>query len=103
MADEQDNPGIWIPPPLTYLLTLLLGLVLDRWLHVPFLPHGVARVLGCPLVGGGIALATWFVRTMRGADTTLDIGKPVSSLVQDEPFRYSRNPGYLSLAMIYAG
>jgi hypothetical protein len=29
MADEQDNPGGWLPPPLTYLLTLLLGLVLD--------------------------------------------------------------------------
>jgi protein-S-isoprenylcysteine O-methyltransferase Ste14 len=92
-----------VPPPLTYLLTLLLGMVLDRRFHVPFLPHGVARVLGWPLVGGGIALATWFIRTMRGADTTLDVDKPVSSLVQDGPFRYSRNPGYLSLAMIYAG
>ena len=103
MADEQDNPGGRVPPPLTYLLTLLLGLVLDRRLHVPFLPHGLARVLGWPLVGGGMALTTWFIRTMRGADTTLDVNKPVSSLVQDGPFRYSRNPGYLSLAMIYAG
>jgi protein-S-isoprenylcysteine O-methyltransferase Ste14 len=103
MADEQDNPGGWLPPPLTYLLTLLLGLVLDRRFHVPFLPHGVARVLGWPLVGGGMALATWFIRTMRAADTTLDVNKPVSSLVQDGPFGYSRNPGYLSLAMIYAG
>jgi protein-S-isoprenylcysteine O-methyltransferase Ste14 len=40
---------------------------------------------------------------MRGADTTLDVDKPVSSLVQDGPFRYSRNPGYLSLTMLYAG
>jgi protein-S-isoprenylcysteine O-methyltransferase Ste14 len=103
MADEQDNPGGWVPPPLTYLLTLLLGLVLDRRLHVPFVPHRVARVLGWPLVGGGTALAMWFIRTMRGANTTLDVNKPVSSLVQDGPFRYSRNPGYLSLAMIYAG
>ena len=103
MADEQDNPGGRVPPPLTYLLTLLLGLVLDRRLHVPFLPRGVARVLGWPLVGGGMALCTWFVRTMRAADTTLDVDKPVSSLVQDGPFRYSRNPGYLSLTMLYAG
>jgi protein-S-isoprenylcysteine O-methyltransferase Ste14 len=103
MAEEQDNPGGWLPPPLTYLLTLLLGLVLDRRLHVPFLPHRVARVLGLPLVGGGMVLTTWFIRTMHGADTTLDVDKSVSSLVQDGPFRYSRNPGYLSLAMIYAG
>src|ERR687885_2728846 len=103
MAEEQDNPGGRLPPPLTYLLTLLLGLVLDRSLHVPFLPNGVARLLGWPLVGGGMALCTCFVRKMRAADTTLDVNKPVSSLVQDGPFRYSRNPGYLSLAMIYAG
>jgi protein-S-isoprenylcysteine O-methyltransferase Ste14 len=50
-----------------------------------------------------MALAMWFIRTMRGADTTLALNKPVYSLVQDGPFRYSRNPGYLSLAMIYAG
>jgi protein-S-isoprenylcysteine O-methyltransferase Ste14 len=103
LADEQDNPGGQILPPLTYLLTLLLGLVLDRRLHIPFLPPRVVRFIGWPLVGGGMALATWFIRTMRAADTTLDVNKPVSRLVQDGPFRYSRNPGYLSLAMIYAG
>ncbi len=103
MADDQDNPGIRVPPPLIYLLPLLLGLLLNRRLHLPFLPRGVARVLGWPLVGGGMALAVWFARTMHGADTTLRTDKPVSSLVQDGPFRYSRNPGYLSLAMIYAG
>ena len=101
--DEQDNPGIKIPPPLIYLLPLVLGLVLDRRAHVPFLPRGVARVLGWPLVGGGMALAAWFARTMREADTTMHINKPVSTLVQDGPFRYSRNPGYLSLSMLYAG
>jgi protein-S-isoprenylcysteine O-methyltransferase Ste14 len=103
MADEQDNPGIWVPPPLLYLLALLLGLVLDRRAHIPFLPRGVARSLGWPLVGGGMTLAAWFIRTMRGADTTIRTDKPVSSLVQDGPFRYSRNPGYVALTMIYAG
>jgi protein-S-isoprenylcysteine O-methyltransferase Ste14 len=103
MADDQDNPGIRVPPPLIYLLALLLGLLLNRRLRVPFLSRAVARVLGCPLVGGAVALAVWFARTMRGADTTLRTDKPVSSLVQDGPFRYSRNPGYLSLTMLYAG
>ena len=83
MADDQDNPGGRVPLPLTYLLTLLLGVLLNRRFHVPFLPHGVTRVLGWPLVGGGTALATWFIRTMRAADTTLEVNKPVSNLVQD--------------------
>jgi protein-S-isoprenylcysteine O-methyltransferase Ste14 len=101
--DERDNPGIRVPPPLIYLGPLVAGLLLNRRLQVPFLSRGVARVLGWPLVGGGMALAVWFARTIHGADTTLRTDKPVSILVQEGPFRYSRNPGYLSLAMIYAG
>ena len=93
MTDEPDNPGIRVPSPPVYLLALLLGLLMDRKAHVPFLP----------LVGGGMTLAVWLVRTMRGVDTTIRIDKPVSSLVQNGPFRYSRNPGYVALAMIYAG
>ncbi len=103
MANDQDNPGIRVPPPLIYLLPLLLGLLLDRRSHVPFLSRGVARGLGWPLVVGAMVLAAWFARTLHGADTTLRTDKPVSSLVQDGPFRYSRNPGYLSLTMLYAG
>jgi hypothetical protein len=51
--DERDKPGIRVPPPPIYLLALLLGLLLNRRMHVPFLPRGVARLLGWPLVGGG--------------------------------------------------
>ena len=35
MTDDQDNPGIRVPPPLIYLLPLAAGLVLDRRLHLP--------------------------------------------------------------------
>ena len=101
--DERDKPGIRVPPPPIYLLALLLGLLLDRRMHVPFLPRGVARLLGWPLVGGGMTLAAWFARTMRSADTKMHINKPASRVVQDGPFRFSRNPGYLSLTMLYAG
>jgi hypothetical protein len=52
MADNQDNPGIRVPPPLIYLLPLVAGLVLDRRLHVAFLPRRVARPLGWALFGG---------------------------------------------------
>ncbi len=45
----------------------------------------------------------WFGRTLRNAETTFRIDRPVSRLVTGGPFRLSRNPGYLSFAMIYAG
>jgi hypothetical protein len=36
MTDNQDNPGIKVPPPLIYVLPLVSGLLLDRRAHVPF-------------------------------------------------------------------
>jgi protein-S-isoprenylcysteine O-methyltransferase Ste14 len=103
MADEQDSPGIRVPPPLIYLLPLVSGLLLDRKAHVPFLPRHVARILGWPLVGGGAALSGWALRTVRAAETTMRPVKPVSNLIQVGPFSYTRNPLYLSDAMMYAG
>src|SRR3712207_9242960 len=94
--DERDTPGFLLPPPLTYLLTLVLGLVLDRRSHVPFLPRGVARILGWPLLGGGVLLNGWFNLTMRRADTPIDPRKPVSKLITEGPFRYTRKIGRAS-------
>ena len=100
---QEDNPGIKVPPPLIYLLPLLSGLLLDRKFHVPFLPRSLARSLGWSLLGSGLALSEWFRRTMRDADAPRRTDRPVPKLTTDGPFRYTRNPGYLCLAMIYAG
>ncbi len=101
--DERDNPGIKVPTPLIYLLPLVSGLLLDRRFHVPFLPPAVARSLGWVPLGGGVVLIGWFYRTMLSADAPIRCDKPVTRLTTDGPFRYTRNPGYLSLAMIYLG
>ena len=103
MADNQDNPGIRVPPPLIYLVPLVLGLLLNRRAPVPFLPRSAARGLGWPLIGGGVVLNGWFLRTIRDADVPIRTDKPVPRLTTEGPFRYSRNPSYLALAMIYAG
>ena len=103
MTDERDNPGIRLPPPLIYLVPLFLGLMLDRRRHLPFLPRGMARGLGLALLGGGAVLNAWFLRTIRKADVPIRTDKPVPRLTTEGPFRYSRNPSYLALAMIYAG
>jgi len=102
-SDERDDPGIKVPPPLIYLLPLVLGLVLDTRARVPFLPRGVARALGWPLVVGGAVLNGWFLRTIREADVPIRTDRPVPRLTTEGPFRHSRNPSYLALAMIYAG
>jgi protein-S-isoprenylcysteine O-methyltransferase Ste14 len=106
--DESDALGLGVPPPVVYLGPLILGLLLNRKMSIPFLPRGLTRIVGLPLIGGGVLLGGWTYRTMRRADTPITgepfvPGKPTSSLVTDGPFRYTRNPGYLAGAMVYAG
>jgi protein-S-isoprenylcysteine O-methyltransferase Ste14 len=101
--DPPDNPGILVPPPLIYLLPLLSGLWLDRRARVAFLPRGVARIIGWLLVGGAVALSGWSVQTLHSADTTTRPDKPASRVVRHGPFGYSRNPIYVSFAMLYLG
>jgi protein-S-isoprenylcysteine O-methyltransferase Ste14 len=103
MSDERDNPGVNVPPPLIYVAPFLLGALLDRRRHVPFLPRGARRALGWPLLGGGLVLNGWFLKTIRDAEVPIRTDKPVPRLTTEGPFLYSRNPSYLALAMIYAG
>ena len=93
--DERDNAGVVAPPPLIYLGSLVLGLLLNRTFPVPFLPRKIARILGLPLLGSGALLIGWFEWAIRHAGTPASPYKPVSRLVTEGPFSYTRNPGYL--------
>jgi protein-S-isoprenylcysteine O-methyltransferase Ste14 len=101
--DKRDRVGIVAPPPLIYMGTLVLGLVLSRRFPMPFLPRTMTRALGWPLVIGGVLLLSWFERAMHRAGTPANPYKPVSGIVTEGPFRYTRNPAYLSMTLIYAG
>jgi hypothetical protein len=97
--DEPDAMGLGVPPqPVAYLGPLILGLLLNRRIPAPFLPRGLTRMLGLPLISGGVLLGGWTYRMMRRANTPITgepfvAGKPTTSLVTQGPFRYTRNPG----------
>ena len=67
------------------------------------MPRGIARGLGWSLLGAGALLLVWFEWAMWQADTSSNPYKPVKHIATEGPFRYTRNPGYLSMAMIYTG
>jgi protein-S-isoprenylcysteine O-methyltransferase Ste14 len=99
--NAPDNAGVIAPPPLLYAGPLLLGLLLHRTAPAPLLPRRLARGVGLALVGAATAIETGFVVAMRRAQTPINPSKPVARLVTDGPFRYTRNPAYLALAMYY--
>jgi protein-S-isoprenylcysteine O-methyltransferase Ste14 len=101
--NNADNPGVIAPPPLIYAGALAAGLLANRRYHIPILPRRLARKLGWPLVACGLAVGFLGAREMRGAETNLDPRKPATTIVTGGPFRYTRNPLYLSMTLIYGG
>jgi protein-S-isoprenylcysteine O-methyltransferase Ste14 len=100
---NADNPGVLAPPPLIYAGALAAGLLANRRYHMPILPRRIVRTLGWPLVACGLAVGFLGSREMRRAETTLDPRKPATTIVTGGPFRYTRNPLYLSMTLIYGG
>jgi len=98
-----DTAGVIAPPPLIYLTGLVIGLVLRALVPIPFLPRGLAFMLGTVLIAIAVWLSLWGVRVMHRAGTSEKTSLPTTALVTTGPFRYSRNPLYVSLTLGYLG
>jgi protein-S-isoprenylcysteine O-methyltransferase Ste14 len=102
-AGNADNPGVIAPPPLIYAGALAIGLLANRMYPVSFLPRVLRRMLGWSLIVGGFAIGSLGLRQMRRAGTNVDPREPTTEIVTEGPFRFTRNPLYLSMTLIYSG
>lgn len=100
---DQDNPGVIALPPLIFGGTLIAGLLLQRLMPLRFMPRALRWVLGPVLIVGGVALGGWASRTMQAAGTGIDPRDASTTIVSEGPFRYSRNPIYVSFTLFYTG
>lgn len=101
--DRNDIAGVVAPPPLIYAVPLLVGLLL-HWLRpVPLSSRGVMRSLGVLCIGAGAALIVSGVRSMHHVGTEPDPRTPSTALAIEGPYRFTRNPLYLGMTVLYSG
>ena len=99
----SDTPGVIGPPPLIYLGTLAIGFGLDATIGTGSMPFTVALPVGATLIIAGAGLLGAFRQAFRRGGTPIDPYTPSQALVSDGPYRLSRNPAYLGMALTYAG
>lgn len=90
------------PPPVIYLGFLGLGFVLESLLPGAELP-GWAQWIGAVVIVAGVALMISFELAFKRAGTDANPYRPSTALATDGPYRFSRNPGYLGMAITYFG
>lgn len=104
-ADGQasDTAGIRVPPPLFFVGAFAAGVALE--LAFPL----AAPPLAVRIAAGVAGLVAWLVLdgaatlSFRRAGTSPIPFKPSTELVTDGPYRWSRNPMYLGMALLHAG
>ena len=94
-----------IPVPFVFVLAYLIGVALQALFPVPFAPatRTAANIAGWILMLVGVSLAVWAQVIFRRLGTTTVPGQQSAALVTWGPYRFSRNPMYIALTLMYLG
>ncbi len=105
MASTDDTPGVIAPPPLLYLGALAAGLALDFGLVriSTGLPDSLRYGAGAALAAAAGALFAGAFGRFRRAGTAVEPWRPSTALVIGGVYRFTRNPIYLGMALLYLG
>jgi protein-S-isoprenylcysteine O-methyltransferase Ste14 len=104
VADRPtDRPDVIPCPPGLFLVALGVGLYLQWFMPLHPFPPELASVAGVVLCCTAVAVGIWGSITMHRAGTNVRPDRPATVLVTGGPFRFSRNPLYLSLIALYLG
>ena len=97
-----DHPDLPVKPPLVWLVALVLGWWLHRFMPLPARGNGIAWV-GLLVVVAGVLLALWALLTLRAAHTPVEPWKAAGAIVERGPYAFTRNPIYLAFALVTLG
>jgi protein-S-isoprenylcysteine O-methyltransferase Ste14 len=98
MADTADTAHVITRPPLAWGLAVMAGLALDWLIPLPFLPADVpGGWLGVGVFVLALALFAWAIITMTRGGSNVPTNRPTTTIVENGPYRFTRNPIYLGM------
>jgi protein-S-isoprenylcysteine O-methyltransferase Ste14 len=103
---DIETAGVIARPPLLFLGALLLGVVLDHLMPLPYTFSRIGLVhwiVGGSLILIGLAVAGAGVRDFSRARTPVPTNQPTRALVETGAHGWTRNPIYLGMFLLYGG
>ena len=100
---KTDAAGVIAIPPVIYLAFLGIGIALDLLFPIPLLPDSVQYRAGFAVIAGGGCIMPFVLLQFHRAGTNFDPRKATTALITGGPYRFSRNPSYVSLSLLYVG
>jgi len=102
-GDEQPlRTGIRVPPPLYYVAGFLIGVGLELGVPIDGPPLAITLIVVVACVVGWFLLDGLATLSFGRAGTSvLPFGDRATALVTAGPYRFSRNPMYLGMALLY--
>ena len=94
-------PGL-LRPPVIFLSAILLGITLNYAFPLPFVPSTL-RQLGPVVIVCAVLLFVLSFREFRAAGTSVRGSERSTTIVRTGPYRFSRNPIYLSFILVLLG
>ena len=103
--DDEDHAHIVAHPPVIFGVVLAVGFLIHRFYPIAIMAHPstLSKVLANLLfvISGVIMVTTTRLMLRKKTDPRAD--RPTTTIVTEGFFRYTRNPLYLSLMLIYSG
>ena len=100
---STDHAGVVLPPPLIYVVFFIAGMGLEHYFPLARIAAATGRVLGALFGFSCLALTTWSVKRFWASGTSIVPIRPTTALVIEGPYRFTRNPMYVGLLLLYLG
>ena len=103
MEKDVNGPGVKIPPPLIFILFMLLAYLNSLFAPIELTFAAPITYLGLALLLVGVTLLLYLLYQFKTAKTAVEPWQPTSSIIKTGVYAYSRNPIYLAFCTVPVG